>query len=143
MADEVFKETFNKWGTYESLKKDCIIVKYFLHNLDRKIRQKTIIEQFSSMHPKTVRQHLYRLVEKKIIYEDENYKGTYYMPSKINLSIHNINNFIDNMNKLIKALIGKEIYNLAISNLKKDYEKRIADLKKQIYEYQEELRRYD
>ena len=66
---DVLKYTFNKYGTYQSLKKDAELLFFFIHRPDEEIRQKNIIIYFSSWSPKTVRRHLKRLVEKKIITE--------------------------------------------------------------------------
>jgi|GEM_PF-4130742 len=132
---ENIKEMFNKWGTYQSLQKDALIVRYFLDKVDQRIRQKTIIENFKGdMDPMTCRKHLYKLVNKNVLQEDQSFKGTYFLPSK---SKSDPNNYLDHeivldVNNIIKLIMGKSIYDLAFSKLISDYEKRIKDLKEDL-----------
>jgi DNA-binding IclR family transcriptional regulator len=98
---------FNRWGTYQSLQKGLDIVKFFMEKPEEKIRQKTIIQHFEGkMSAKTVREHLYRLVEKRILDEDV-FKGTYiFFPNRYrDLGV--------DMDRLLRAIAGKEIYDMA------------------------------
>lgn len=142
-SKNVIKEIFNKWGTYQSLQKDVAIVQYFMERVDQKIRQKTVVEHFKyMMTPKTCREHLYRLCKKSILKEDEDFAGTYVFPSRpIRGSDYSL---VDDMNKLIQAIVGKDIYDMAISPLENKYVDEIKSLRKQLQECRkrEELRSY-
>lgn len=50
---EDIQSTFNKWGTFLSLKKDIDIIKFFMEKPNQEIRQKTVIEQFKHSMDKT------------------------------------------------------------------------------------------
>lgn len=114
--EEVFKYIFNTYGTYQSLQKDVAIVKYFQDKSHEKIRQKEIIEYFKGkMTPKTVREHLYRLVKKEILKEDLSFKGTYtFYP-------YGFRDMAVDMDGLVKAIVGEDIYNTATSIWKEKY----------------------
>jgi len=132
---ENFKDIFNKWGTYQSLQKDVDIVRYFMERVDQKIRQKTVIENFKgAMTPKTCRDHLYKLVNKNVLHEDQSFKGTYFLPSKSKSgsNIYYDHEIILDVNNVIKLILGKSIYDLAFSKLISDHEKEIKVLKKDL-----------
>lgn len=107
MNDEI-KDIFNKYGTYQSLQKDVAIIRYFVERPEIKVRQKTVIKHFENkMSPKTVREHLYKLVNKGILIEDPEYKGTYIF------SFSNFKGFAVDMDKLFKAIFGEDLYKIA------------------------------
>jgi predicted transcriptional regulator len=132
--DEIIKYTFNKYGKYESLIKDVKLVEYFIARTDEEIRQKTIIEYFGNWSPKTVRRHLKRLVEKKIIKESQDFKGTYIFHSGYDQDMK-----ID-MDSIARAILGEELYEQAKScdKYKEDKRKHEEEL-----EYQRNMRLYD
>lgn len=132
--DEIIKYTFNKYGTYESLMKDVKLVEYFMVRIDDEVRQKTIIEYFSSWSPKTVRRHLKRLVEKNIIKESQDFKGTYIFHSGYD---HDMKVDIDN---IARVILGDELYEQAKSckKLKEEKSKREEE-----FEYERNMRSYD
>jgi len=116
MNDEI-RDIFNKWGTYQSLQKDVALVRYFMGRPDTKVRQKTVIKHFKNvMSPKTVREHLYKLVKKEILYEDLEYKGTYIF------SFSNFKGFAVDMEKLFKAIFGEDLYKIAFQIWKKKHQ---------------------
>ena len=140
-SKETMKEIFNKWGKYESLRKDAAIIKYFMERMDQKIRQKTIVEHFKyAMSPKTCREHLYRLCKKEILKKDENFSGTYIFSSKP--EHYGACSIVDDMSKLISAIVGRDIYDLAVSQLKNKYIDEIKSLRKQLEECNKELQDY-
>ena len=107
--NDVFKYTFNKYGTYQSLKKDVELLSFFIYKPNEEIRQKNIIIHFSSWSPKTVRRHLKRLVEKKIITESSDFRGTYIFRPGYHRSIT-----VD-MDSLASVILGDKLYMLTKS----------------------------
>ena len=100
---------FSRYGTYQSLQKDAEIMRFFLENQRERIRQKTVIDRFKGlMTPKTVREHLYRLVEKGLLEEVPDFKGTYmFFPM-------GFREFAVDMDRLVRVLVGQEIYDCAL-----------------------------
>lgn len=106
---DVFKYTFNKYGTYQSLKKDAELLYFFIYKPDEEIRQKNIIIYFSKWSPKTVRRHLKRLVEKKVITESSDFCGTHIFHPGYHRGMA-----VD-MDSLARVILGDELYMLAKS----------------------------
>lgn len=148
MCDVQFKEIFNKWGTFQSLQKDAQLVKYFLARPETDVRQKTIIEHFKGeMSAKTVREHLKKLVKKGILDENPLYRGTYvFVPS-------NYRRMGVDMDKLVRAIVGEDIYELARAiwleknkpreSESKDHRNPVYDvIDKEVEQYEQELDEY-
>jgi len=116
---ELFKEIFNKWGTYQSLEKDAMIVDYFLKQLnksDKFIRQKTLVNHFKDdMSPKTCRVHIYRLLDKMILFEHPDFRGAYQIDPEYAKALWNT------CDQLIGAVMSSEICNLARNRWKPSY----------------------
>jgi len=114
---EDIKTIFNKWGTYQSLKKDVSIISFFMSRPDTDVRQKTIIEIFKErMDKTTVRKHLYGLVGKGILRESD-FKGTYRYNS------YNCDMSRD-MDQLAQLILGNELFKLAMEHHNKKLEDR-------------------
>ncbi len=115
--NEVIKDSSNKYGGYHSLEKDVAIVRYFMVRPEIKVRQKTVIKHFENkMSPKTVREHLYKLVKKGILIEDPEYKGTYIF------SFSGYIGFAVDMDKLFKAIFGEDLYKIAVQIWEKKHQ---------------------
>ena len=109
------KYIIDRWSSYESLSKDIAIIKFFLKHPNTKIRQKVLIEYFrDKMAPQTVRKHLYQLVKKRILEADFKFRGTYMF------SQTGYENMAYDMDRLLRKIIGEDLYNIAISIYKKD-----------------------
>ena len=111
---------FSRYGTFKSLQKDAEIMRFFFERPMEKIRQKTVIERFKDvMTPKTVREHLYRLVEKGLLEEVPDFKGTYmFFPM-------GFREFAVDMDRLVRELVGRDIYDCAVA-IYEDKHKRVA-----------------
>ncbi len=106
--NDIIKDSFNKYGSYQSLQKDVAIIRYFMERPEEKVRQKTVIKHFKNgMSPKTVREHLYKLVKKEILFGDPEYKGTYIF------NFDSFQDFLVDMDKLFKAIFGEDLYIIA------------------------------
>ena len=106
---DVFKELQDKYGSYNRLALDIKILFFMISenlktNSARYIRQKEIIDRFPEVTPGCIRTHLYRL-KKRCIIEDVYFKGCY----KVN--VYNASTLSRDLNKLLEALVGEEIYN--------------------------------
>lgn len=116
--EETFKQIFNTWGSYTSLKKDVALMEYFLKNPEKIIRQKTIIDHFKNeMAAETCRKHLYKLVEKELIEESKEFRGSYFC--RHSDEEDSLYYFCD---VLIERIIGPRIYEMAKRRWKKLYE---------------------
>lgn len=116
-GQEDIKDTFNKWGTYQSLQKDVAIIRFFTSRPNTDVRQKTIIEIFKErMDKTTVRKHLYGLVKKGILQETK-FKGTYRYNS------YNCDMSRD-MDMLAKLILGYELFEMAMKHHNKKLEDR-------------------
>lgn len=99
------------------------------------------------MSPKTIREHLYRLVEKGILDENPMYRGTYvFVP-------HYYRKMGIDMDRLVQAIVGKDIYDIAVSVWKEKHlpeepkEKTSRDpiwddIGREAKQYEEELNEY-
>ena len=104
----IIKKIYDKYGTYNSLKKDIKILKYFMNHPNEKIRQKTLIQHFNKWSDKTVIRHLKKLLKNNLIRESDNFKGTYYFKPEY------LKDTIYDMEILARYLLGDEIFELAI-----------------------------
>ena len=107
--DKIIKYTFNKYGTYISLIKDVKLLEFFINRTDKEVRQKTIIDYFSCWSPKTVRRHLDRLVQKEIIKESHEFRGTYIFHPGYH------QNMKFDMDNIARVILGEELYEMAKS----------------------------
>jgi len=114
----------DKFGTYKSLSKDIKILKYFMNNPNKNIRQKTLIKHFNKWSNKTVIRHLKKLVKNNLLRESDNFKGTYYFNPEY------IKDTKLDMELIARSILGDEIFELAIiSYIKKEkrIEKEMSD----------------
>lgn len=110
------QEIFNRWGTFQSLQKDMAIIRYFMDRTNETIRQKTICEYFKSiMSVKTCREHLYKLVDKKILLESYEFKGSYIFRDS------GFSNISFNALSLIEKLMGPDILGFAEQQWERNY----------------------
>lgn len=105
LQNDTFKKLSEKYGTYHSLVKDTQLLFYFLSLKDKQpIRQKVILEHFKDkMKLITVRKHLYGLRDKGILVESE-FKGSY------SINIPNARSMLEDLDSLLPALLGNEVY---------------------------------
>ena len=102
----------DKFGTYQSLRKDAEIVMFFLNNKDNKRRYCELIDNFTDKRwgKSTVETHLHNLIKRRIL-EKTNLPGEYILSSDVSTD----------MDMLVHYLIGDSIYKLA----RKSWEKKI------------------
>jgi len=105
---EDIKTFFSKWGTFLSLKKDIQIIQFFLSMPGQDIRQKTVINTFTSWDKSTVRNHLYRLLQKGIL-KETGFRGSYRL---------NKTAYIDmakDVDEIASIILGRDLYEMALS----------------------------
>lgn len=103
---EDVKYIFHKWGTYQKFQLDLKLIEYLKEREGKVTRQKEITTYFNEiMAPVTCRHHLYKLLKLGIIRE-VGYAGSY------TLSPSGYEDVIRDAQKLVKALLGEELFNL-------------------------------
>lgn len=103
---EDVKYIFHKWGTYQKFQLDLKLIEYLKEREDQVVRQKELIVFFDEvMKPVTVRHHLSKLKKLGIIREVD-YAGSY------TLSSNGYEDVVRDAQKLVKALLGEELFNL-------------------------------
>ena len=124
-------DTLERWNGFKSLQTDVVIIRYFMDRGENvKVRQKQVIEHFrAQMSAKTVREHLYKLVNLGILIESYEFKGTYILDSDGPDSLGR------DLDHIVKNLLGRDFYMVLTeywskrnrSNSPKQYEEEASD----------------